>query len=337
MADTPTPAANSAAPASTTSEVTNETQENIDSSTDESNSTPSSEATSSDAKLAEKIAEQNPELTKKEVKKMIKELKYKFNGQEMSEELPFEIPDDPKAIEYMKKQIQMSKLSSTKSQENAQLKKEIETFFKTFQGDPEVAMKQLGLDVDKFAEEVINKRIEDMKKSPEQREKEKLEKELNDLRKKLEAEEADKQTRQMEAMQEKFAIELDRDITDALSSNSKLPKSPYVVKRIADVMALALENGYKDVSAKDVLPIVEKQINEEIQNMFGAMPEEVMEQLIGKPNLERMRSTRLKKAKKPVETASQVKATGTAPTKADAAKAAEKVPMKDFFKKLGRF
>jgi len=57
--------------------------------------------------------------------KRLNALRLKIDGHELEEELPFEIPDDPKAVEYMTRQLQMAKMGSKRAQEYAQLEKEI--------------------------------------------------------------------------------------------------------------------------------------------------------------------------------------------------------------------
>lgn len=280
------------------------------------------------------VLEQNPELTKAEAKKMIKELKIKFNGEELTEKLPFEIPDDPESIEYMRKQLQMSKLSQSKSQESSRLKKDVEAFFSALQGDTKKVLKEMGIDPKKFAEQVINEEIEELNKSPEQKEKEKLMTEVDELRKKLKAEEEAKKSAEMDKMQEKFALEIDNDITEALGGKSKLPKSPYVVKRIADSLLLAYKNGYTTVTAKDIIPLVEKEIVEELQGMFGIMPEEAMEAVLGKGNMDRLRKNRLQRAKKAADTANSVKPTGNDTSKKVSAEDVKKASYKEFFGKF---
>lgn len=298
---------------------------------DDTTPTEVSQETSASETL-ETIQAENPELTKAEAKKMLKELKIKFDGKELTETLPFEIPDEPEAVEYMRKKLQMDKLAQTRSKETADLKKDVQAFMNALTGDTKRVLRELGIDPKKFAEDVINEEIQEMQKSPEQKEKEKLQKELEDMKKKLKDEEEAKKAAEMERMQEKFAVELDQDITEALSTSSKLPKSPYVVKRIADAMLLAYKNGYTKATAKDIIPIVEKEILEEIQGMFGAAPEDVMETILGKSNLDKLRKSRLQKAKKAVETASQIKSTGN-DVKTEK-KDTKKISYKDFFSKI---
>lgn len=289
-------------------------------------------ASTDDGTTVEDIQELNPELSKAEAKKLLKEIKIKFNGQEITEKLPFEIPDDPESVEYMKKQLQMGKLAQSKSQEAAQMKKDVESLFKALTTDTKKVLAELGIDAKKFAEKVINDEIEDMQKSPEQKEKEKLMKELEETKNKLKAEEEAKKSAELQRVQDQFASELDRDITDALNAQGKLPKSPYVVKRVADAMLMAYQQGYSNITVKDIIPLVEKDIVAEIQDMFGAMPDEVMENVLGKGNLDKLRKRRINKIRKAAETASQITTTGNDVLNNSKDKSDNKKSYKDFFK-----
>lgn len=284
----------------------------------------------------EQIQEQNPELTKTEAKKKLKQIKIKFDGKESMEDLPFEIDEDNAAgIEYLQKQVQMAKLAGSRSKESADLKKDVESFFKALTTDTKKVLAELGIDPKKFAEDVINQEIEESAKSPEQKEKEKLMAELEEMRAKLKEEEEHKKSAEMNRLQERFALELDQDITSALQSSSKLPKSPYVIKRIADAMILAHKNGYTNAKATDIVPIVEKEILEEIQGMFGAAPEDALEAILGQQNMERLRKKRVQNAKKTVENASSIKTTGNdLKAKEEAEEKRKKLTYREFFGKF---
>lgn len=263
--------------------------------------------------------------------KIIKDLKKKFklkvDGEEIEEEI--DLSND----EEMVKRLQLAKASQKRMQESAKLKRDIESFFKALNENPEEVLEKMGLDLDGLSEKRINKKLEEMQKSPEQKEKEKIVKELEKLRKEKEKSDAEKQAAEMARLQDQYAMQIENEITESLK-NSKLPKSPYVVKRIADSLMFAMKNGY-NVGVKDILPNVEKQIVEEINNMFEVMPEEVMEQVIGQQNLNRLRKRRVSKGKTAVETAKDIKATAEA-TKAknEEDKNKPKLSYKDFFKNL---
>lgn len=234
---------------------------------------------------------------KKEAKKTLKKLQLKFNGKSYEEELPFEIPDTDEAKQYMSKQLQMSKLAQTKAQEQANLEKEVAQWFQLLRQDPAAALSDptIGIDLKELAASVIQKEIEQSKKSPEQIEKEKLELELRKIKEEREKEKNEYQQKELERYKQQEIERYDMLMTQALEK-AQLPKNPYIVKKIADYMLLGIENDM-DVSPEDVIPLVEEEMRSDIKSMFSVMPDEVLEGLIGDDNYNRLRKRKLGKAK----------------------------------------
>lgn len=253
----------------------------------------------------------------------------KVNGRQR--EVEIDMDNDEEILKYLSKAMG----ADEKFEESASLRKSVEQLVNELKSNPRGVLShpELGLDLKKFAEEILNEEIEQMSKSPEQKKLEDLERRLAEEQSNREKLEEAKRKGEMERLEEQAFKQFDDDITSALSSSS-LPKSPYVVKRIADVMIEAVNKGYTDVSVKDIMPIVEQQITGEIQKMFETMPEEVMEGLIGKNNLTRLRKKRLASMKKAPETTTRnIKETGN---KGSAANPADAKPKK-FSDIFGKF
>lgn len=233
------------------------------------------------------------------LKKALRELKLKVDGKEYSEQLPFDLPDDPAAIEYMQKQLQLSKMGQSRAQQAAELQKEVVSFFEKLRTDPKAALADpmVGVDVKKLAQQIIEEEIENSKKSPEQLEKEKLQAEIKELRAKQEADKKDWDQKETTRLQELAYDQYESEMVKALEG-SDLPKSPYVVKKMAEYMLLGLQEG-KDLRPEDVLPLVRGEIQDDIKQMFAAMPDEVVEKLIGKDKLDGIRKKKIAKAKTP--------------------------------------
>lgn len=284
--------------------------------------------------VAEEAAEQeaDPKAKAAKGKEAPKSSKRKYspkvNGRQMDIEL--DPNDDAEMLKYLQKAI----AADEKFQEAAALRKNVEQLVAELKSNPRGVLShpELGIDIKKFAEDILNEEIQELQKSPEQKQLEALQKQLEVEKKQREGLEEAKRNAEMARLEEQAFKQFDDEITGALEKYPNLPKSPYVVKRIADTLIEAINLGYKDASVIDVMPIVEQQISGEIQKMFETMPEELMEQLIGKNNLSRLRKTRLAKMKK-VETAQQVKSTGK--TSKDADKKNEKpVRFQDMFGKF---
>lgn len=258
----------------------------------------------------------------KEEKAEIKKWRLKIDGREE------ELTEDE-----LVKHAQLGKAAHKRMQEAAQYKKNVAAFFETLKADPLRVLSDpsLGIPAEqlkKLAESVISNEIEDLKKTPEQREKEKLQRELESLKQRYKEEEESRKQSEFQRLQEQAALQLDNDIASALDT-SGLPKSPYTVKKMAEYMLLALQNDI-DLSAKDVVPIIKKQITSEIREMFSAAPEDLIEDFLGKDNISRLRKRAVARIKDAPKTAEQIKPSG-----AEAQKPKEepkKIPFKEFFK-----
>jgi hypothetical protein len=267
----------------------------------------------------------------KEIKKAIRKLQLKVDGKEVTEELPFDLPDDPAVKEYMIRQLQLSKMSHQRANQYSTLDKEIRSFIQELRTDPEKVLSDpaFGVDLKEFAAKIIEKEIEQSKKSPEQVQREQLENELKKLQEERTKEKEELQQKQLELLQQQEYERYDREMSDVLSK-SDLPKSPYVVKKMADYMLLALESGKTDISPSDVLPLVRDEIHKDIKDMFGIMPEEVIEQMIGKDTITKLRKRSVARKDAPVPIAKAVTDVGHTATKKEAIK---KMSYKEFFRK----
>lgn len=209
--------------------------------------------------------------------------------------------------EEVKKYLQKAIAADEKFQEAAMTKKQMEALVMALKTNPLAVLShpELGVNVKQLAEMILAKEIEEAQKSPEQKRIEELERALKEKEEKERLLEEQRRAAEIERMEQEIAINLDKEITEALK-NSSLPKSPYVVKRIADAMYSAIEMGYTDIPVSKIIPFVEQQIYGELQQLFDSSPEDILPSLLerfaGKKNLERYRKSILSKIKaKPIE------------------------------------
>lgn len=251
-----------------------------------------------------------------------KKIPLKVNGRDID----YEIDLDNEA--ELAKHLQKAMAADEKFQEAAMTRKQMQQFVQALKADPLaiLAHPELGINVKELAERVINQELEDLQKSPEQKRLEQLERDLKDRDAKLKEVEEAKRAAEMARLEEQAFQELDRDIDEALKS-SNLPKSPYTMRRLADLLISANELGYTEARVKDVMPYLEQTMEAELQEMFGRMPEEVIERLIGQ-NLERVRKSKISKVKQVAKTVTET-AAAQAPKKEEPKK--EKVHFKKFF------
>lgn len=267
------------------------------------------------------------DISKKQAAVLKKTLKVKVDGVESDEELSWD--DD----EGLKRHLQKSKAFDKRTKEHSAYKSQVDQMLQMLMDDPEGALEKLGIDVDGLSEKRLSKKIEEMKKSPEQLEKEKMTKELEDLRTERKKITEAKEQAEMEKMRNEAASQIQDDITTALeSANSVLPKrNPVVMQRIAQTMLFAMQNGYPGVTAKDVIPIVERQFEEEMNGLFGDSSDELFERLATKGRIDKYRKAKVqKKVQAKTETAKQaVRDSGS--RRVEEPKDQPKLRMKDVF------
>jgi hypothetical protein len=270
----------------------------------------------------------NGDISQKEAEKLIKKFQLKVNGKLV--EKTFDLGDE----NFLKNQFQLAEAARQSMQQSSELKKLYEKEVGRLKSNPWEVLKELGMDPDELAELRIQSRIEEMKKSPEQIERENIQKELQEAREEAKRLKEEKESAEFERMREQAAAQIEDEITQALDAHSTLPKSRHVVKRIADSMLWAMNNGFDNVSAEDVIPMVEKDLMEEFNRFMDDSPEEMIEKFVGKRNIERMRQKRIASAPKaPTAPLSQVKSVSK-PKEEEKPK--EKLSQRAFFKQLGR-
>lgn len=318
------PVASQEAPAS---EATEQSNESVESSQEES----SQVGAKSDKASAAETKKEEAKLAKK-----IKQLKLKVDGKEELADLPFEIDENPEVVEYMTKQLQLAKAAQKRMSEASDYKKKLDQvgeYLQQAKGNPKKIrelMKDLDIDEKQLAAMIVEEELDRAKKSPEQLEKERLESELQKLKDEREKEKKELESREYERLVQQETERYDLMFTAALDK-AQLPKSPYIVKRVTEYMLKAIDKGL-DVTADDVIPLVREEMQDDIRSMFSSAPEELIEQLLGKDNLKRLRKRNLEKAKEPpVPLNKQVQDTGSKDTKP---KEEPRVSFRDYFKKL---
>lgn len=286
-----------------------------------------SEAT--DEELAEVV--DSDEATDEEKAEAQAEIHKRISLKVYGKEEEFDLGNDDH-IQRLKELAQKGEGADQKFQKAAEIEKNMKKYAELIQKDPLKALEAAGHNMDELAQKYMEDKIADMEKSPEQRHLEKLEAQIEAEREKNEQLERERQEEAQSRAQEEYSRQLDDEITGALEGSS-LPKSAYVVKRIAENLMLAMDEGYEDVSVEQILPIVERQIQGEIRQMFEAMPEEVIEKTLGNNVSEKLRKRRVSRQKKVVTKASDVKSTGKSEiNKSKAAEEPKKLNAKDFFK-----
>lgn len=255
------------------------------------------------------------EATKAEEKALKKKLKLKVNGKELEEEIDFN--DDAR----LTRALQKERAFDSASQELSNLKKQFGGLVEALKGEQVFdVLRELGHNVDDLSEKHIQRLVEEAKKSPEQVEREKMEAELKQLKKDKEQLAKEKEEKELETVRNQMASEIENDITNALDkTDTILPKrNPKIIRSIAANMLFAMQNGFNEITAKDVIPLVEAEYKRDLKELFDVLPEDTIESLVGKENLGRIRKKRINTKKAQTVTANQIaKETGEKSNKND--------------------
>lgn len=230
--------------------------------------------------------------------KRIKELKLKVHGEEISESLPFEIDDNPEAVEYLTKQLQLSKAAQRAMQENSSFQKQVGQFFQDMKSDSKgtaAKLRELGIDPREFAASVIEEEIKKAQMSPEQVRQQELETELTELKNAAKKKDDEYNERELSRIREIEFEKIDSQMDVALSK-SDLPKKPYVVRKMAEYMLIGANNNI-NLTPEDVLPLVRQELMSDLQEIINSMGEDAAEEFIGKEIFNRARKKNIAKAK----------------------------------------
>lgn len=259
-----------------------------------------------------------------EAKDLVRKFNFKVDGEEWEEEVDLSNNDD------LQKRLQMGFMGQKRAQQYAELESEVRQEIEYMLENPRDFLEAYGHNPDDLAEKWLEDKIIDMQKSPEQLEQEQIQDELEELRYALAMEQEQKRTAQAQYYEEQSAIQIDHEISDALEKSGTLPKTDFVVARIADTLMWALDNDMEHVTAYDVIPVVERELKEDLQKLFSALPEDSLRELLGKPNLDKIRKTNIDKMKS--TQANRVQETSAAMTQSGRnQQKVEKMSMSDFF------
>lgn len=288
----------------------------------------SDEAVEVQAESEEELAEELQEAaekgaSKEELTNMVRQYTLKVNNKEYVRELDL---NDEEAV---KRALQMEIAGRQAMQSKAELEKAYSHDIERLKSDPFGVLKELGLDPIELSSKQLEKFLEEKKKSPEQIEQERVQREYQELKaenERLKKEREDKERDSAVAAAEK---EIETDIISALEGDSDLVASPEVINMVVDNMLWAMNNGYENVTAKDVLPTVKNEIQKKYRNYAKSMKSTTaLKSLLGDDILNNLREERIQKVKSQVTNINNVKSTAKAPEKKEDVR--KKLSLSDF-------
>ena len=180
-------------------------------------------------------------------------------------------------------------------QEAAQMRKEAEAVVRFLKENPREAMKQFGIDVRKFSEDVLMEHLTEQSMSPEQKKQRDTEAELNKYRERDKAE-TERQHKEAVTKQEQELVQhYTKTFTEALEA-SGLPKTNETVARMARYQQQASRKGY-EVPPADLAKLVRSDYENEQQALYGSMDGDKLIEILGKDIVSKLSKAQIAKLK----------------------------------------
>lgn len=194
-----------------------------------------------------------------------REAKVEVNGQMMQINerqlkalwgLPENEPLTDKEFKTMVSSYKAQKTSDFATRNARQQEKLVKEIAEMIQTNPWQLLQRAGYDPRQLAEEYLTQAIEEDMLPENEKELRRVRQEKEELERQYKEELTRREQEQMNVAIQQAQQEISNNIIDALESSS-LPKSPEVVKRIANYMLIAEQKGI-NVNPKQVIPLVEE-------------------------------------------------------------------------------
>ncbi len=195
----------------------------------------------------------------------LREAKVEVNGQVMQINerqlkalwgLPENEPLTDKEFKTMVSSYKAQKTSDFATRNARQQEKLVKEIAEMIQTNPWQLLQRAGYDPRQLAEEYLTQAIEEDMLPENEKELRRVRQEKEELERQYKEELTRREQEQMQIAIQQAQQEISNNIIDALE-NSSLPKSPEVVKRIANYMLIAEQKGI-NVNPKQVIPLVEE-------------------------------------------------------------------------------
>ena len=242
----------------------------------------------------------------------LREAKLEVNGQMMQINerqlkalwgLPENEPITDKEFKTMVSSYKAQKTSDMATRKAKDQEKLVSEIASMIQSDPWTLLQRAGYDPRKLAEEYLTQAIEEDMMPESERELKRVRLERDELERQYKEEMERREQEQMQGAIQQAQQEISSQIIDALSSSS-LPKSPDVVKRIANYMLIAEQKGI-NVNPKQVIPLVEEDFRNLNASILKSLDPTKRISYIGEDLLKQIRQDDLARLKTTQSQASQ--------------------------------
>ena len=242
----------------------------------------------------QEAVEQTEEQKQEEVQKeLIRQLKLKVDGKEEVMDLPFEV--DEKQAEWLANKIQPTRAAQKRFQEIAAERKRVNTALQRVQTDPADALKTLGVDPQKFAQQYMEQILKEQDMTEEEKRIAAAERRVAELEAEKQQREAILKKEKEEAEYKAHLKESSAKIAKALES-SDLPKSAATQRKMAEYMMMNAQNGL-DLPMSSIVELVKEDYLNDIKEMFGSASGEQLIKLFGEDIAGKIRKTDIERLK----------------------------------------
>lgn len=241
--------------------------------------------------------------------KRTSKIKLKLDNEEIEEELPFDLGDNPEAAEYLRKNLQLSKVAQKRMQERAELENKVDALLEMLENNTEEVLRRSGKDPEKWAVEYLQNKLKEAEMSPHERELATAKKELEALKAERDAEKKATEEKQTSLMRDKAEQYYEQTILEALEK-SKVPKTAKMVHNMAQHMYYAAERN-SPIDVETLAEMVHADYVKEMREYVKAAPDDFVEDLVGKERISSYRKKAVMAVKKAAESLpSKITATG---------------------------
>ena len=208
-------------------------------------------------------ADDIPQLTPAQIEKIVAGYKAKVKIEDQEQEVPFE---------ELRRGYQLRQVSDRRMNDADKERTKLQTLVENMKANPEAALRELGVDPLRFSEEQLTRHIQSLKMSPQERAIMEREMQLAERERAIKAQEEQRKAQEEQYLQEQEAAKLDQELTEALQAEN-FPKSPYAIKRVANIMREYLVHGH-NLPAREAVRIAKEDIQKEVQQLIDQLSPE---------------------------------------------------------------
>jgi Txe/YoeB family toxin of Txe-Axe toxin-antitoxin module len=210
-------------------------------------------------------------------------LKLKINGQER---------------EYTEAEVirraQMAESADEKFKKASEMQRQAEQFIEALKTNPLAILThpEMGINFREIAEQYLGEHVRKEMMDPVERELEELrefKRQQEEGRRQLEEEQMTAQQRaEQEKLRQQTAQYYDRKITEVLKATN-LPKTPNTIKRVAEVLKNAVNNGY-ELDVETAVDLVNEDYRNDVSSLFGSLEGDALISALGEDLVKKIRT-----------------------------------------------